>query len=516
MYHKPVNLHPMPTNDMTKPHDIKLKIQPYPYQMEGIHYGMEKKRLIIGDEPGLGKTLQSIGIIHTAGAYPCLVVCPSSLKINWQREFEKFTPHRALILSPNVCTAWPYLLSTGMYHMAIVNYESLRKYFVLDMPRGARLCDVVFTPHINRFRSIIIDESHRVKDPGAQQTIFTRGIASGKEYIMLLSGTPVVNRPEDLISQLSIMGRLKEFGGMQQFIADYCWDTKKKDGPRVPLSVLSRKLYNTCMIRREKKHVLKDLPDKTRVNLFLEISNRKEYQTAETDLRRYLEEYTRCTDYEIRRKMRMESLNRFMTLRALTNEGKCAKAKDFIDTFLGNDQKLILFCTNYKIIDDFLKNKYPQAVYVTGRENTIQKQYAVDAFQHDPGVKLIICAHKAAGVGYTLTAASNVAFLELPWTYADCQQCEDRAHRISQKHKVTCYYLLGHNTIDGVIQALIHRKRSVASRIVDSQESIPEEDSLLDDYTMPGTNARSEEYKMPGREDYFNEVVTAFLNNETL
>ena len=87
-----------------------LKIEPYPYQREGILAGMEMKRLLIGDEPGLGKTLQSIGIVDTANAYPCLVICPSSLKINWQREFEKFTNKKALVLENAVQTTWPYLL----------------------------------------------------------------------------------------------------------------------------------------------------------------------------------------------------------------------------------------------------------------------------------------------------------------------------------------------------------------------------------------------------------------------
>ena len=200
-----------------------LKVEPYPYQKEGILFGLEKKRLIIGDEPGLGKTLQSIGIADCANAYPCLVICPASLKINWQREFEKFTDKRALVLDNQTRTTWPYLLRMGVYQVAIVNYESLRKYFVWDIKtNGAfRLKDVVFCPEIRQFRSVIIDESHRVKDPSAQQTIFAKGITSGKPYIVLLSGTPVVNHPRDLVAQLSIMERLTEFGGRGKFLADY-------------------------------------------------------------------------------------------------------------------------------------------------------------------------------------------------------------------------------------------------------------------------------------------------------
>lgn len=468
----------------------RLRVEPYPYQREGIAYGLDKKRLIIGDEPGLGKTLQSIGIVDTANAYPCLVICPSSLKINWQREFEKFTDKSALVLDNSVRTTWPYLLKMGMHHVAIVNYESLRKYFVWDIKGGKsfRLKDVVFCPQIRMFRSVIIDESHRVKDPSAQQTIFTKGITTGKEWIILLSGTPVVNRPEDLVAQLSIMGRLQEFGGRTKFMADYCTDPKdKKAEPAVPLSVLSNQLYANCMIRREKAKVLPQLPDKTRVDLYVDISNAPEYNLAAADLAEYLRQYTECTDWEIRRKMRMEALVRFMTLRQLATLGKVAQAVDFIRTFLDSGKKLIVFCSLHEVVDALCK-AFPRAVTVTGRDSASSKQVAVDSFQNNPDVLLIVCSIKAAGVGLTLTASSNVAFVELAWTYADCCQCEDRAHRIGQKDNVTCYYLLGRGTIDQTIYSLIHKKKSIAAEIMNSDDDIPTD------------------------EMYFDELVASFLN----
>ena len=461
-----------------------LRVEPYEYQREGICFGLQHKRIIIGDEPGLGKTLQSIGIVDTANAYPCLVICPSSLKINWQREFHKFTDKSAVVLDNNVRTTWGYLLTMGVHQVAIVNYESLRKYFVWDIKgdgKQFRLKDVVFCPQITAFKSIIIDESHRVKDPSAQQTIFTKGLSVGKEWCILLSGTPVVNRPEDLIAQLSIMSRIGDFGGRAKFMADYCTDPKDKNAtPAVPLSVLSKQLYDTCMIRREKAKVLPQLPDKTRVDLYVEINNANEYNLAAADLAGYLREYTECTDSEIRRKMRMEALVRFMTLRSLATKGKIAQAVDFIRTFLDSGKKLIVFCSLHEIVDD-LKGAFPRAVTVTGRDSAVNKQAAVDAFQNNPDVNLIICSIKAAGVGLTLTASSDVAFVELAWTYADCCQCEDRAHRIGQKDNVTCYYLLGRGTIDHTIYNLIHRKKSIASEIMNSDDDIPTDEMYFDE-----------------------------------
>lgn len=458
-----------------------LKIEPYPYQREGILFGLEKKRLLIGDEPGLGKTLQSIGIVDTANAYPALVICPSSLKINWQREFEKFTDKKALVLDNATRTSWPYLLKMGMFRVAIVNYESLRKYFVYDTgaSRQFRLKDVVFNDAIKLFRSVIIDESHRVKDPSAQQTIFTRGIADGKDFRILLSGTPVVNRAEDLVAQLSIMGRLSDFGGRGKFLADY-----GEDGS---LEALSRMLYENCMIRREKAKVLTQLPDKTRTDLYVEISNREEYLLAQYDLAEYLRQYKECTDFEIRRKMRMEALVKFMALRSIAAKGKVKQAIDFVRVFLASGKPLILFCSLHEIVDRICK-EFPDAVTVTGRDSASAKQAAVDAFQSG-AAKLIVCSIKAAGVGLTLTASSNVAFIELPWTYADCCQCEDRAHRIGQKDNVTCYYLLGQDTIDSTLYGLIYKKKSIAGQIMASDDDIPQSEA------------------------YFDELIAAFMND---
>lgn len=459
-----------------------LRIEPYEYQKEGILFGLDRHRLLIGDEPGLGKTLQSIGIVDTASAYPCLVICPSSLKINWQREFEKFTDKKALILGNSTSTSWAYLLGMGMFHVAIVNYESLKKFFVWDVSGGKtfRLKDVVFNRDVNIFRSVIMDESHRLKDPGAQQTIFTRGIVEGKEWRILLSGTPVVNHAQDLVSQLAIMGRLvPDFGGRGKFLADY--------GENDNLDELSDKLYNTCLIRREKAKVLTELPDKQRTDLYVEISNREEYDLAADDLAAYLREYTDCTDSDIRRKMRMEALVKFMTLRSLASKGKVKQATDFIRNFLANGKPLVVFCSLKEIVKA-LQKQFPDAVRVTGDDSAIAKQAAVDAFQAGKA-QLIICSIKAAGVGLTLTASSNVAFVEFPWTYADCCQCEDRTHRIGQKDNVNCYYLIGRGTIDPVLYNIIHRKRSIANQIMAADDEIPTDQM------------------------YFDELVNSFLNN---
>jgi len=455
--------------DLTVPHN--LKIQPYPYQLKGIARGLELKRFMNCDEPGLGKTLQSIATINLADAFPCLVVCPSSLKINWQREWEKFTDKKAMILTDKVRDTWTFFFQTGMHQVFIVNYESLKKYFVqrIKKAEGWTLRDVEFRNSINLFKSVIIDESHRCKSASTQQAKFCKGICTGKEWVIELTGTPVVNRPKDLIPQLAILDRMNDFGGYKPFVDRYCSGQREASN----LRELNFNLWKYCMFRREKSLVLTDLPDKIRQVNTCEITNRKEYMDAERDLIMYLQKYKDADDDKIAKAMRGEVMVRINILRQISARGKVRDVIEFVKDFRENGKKIILFCSLHEVVDQ-LKRYFPTAVSVTGRDSQDEKQRAVDAFQNNPKADIIICSIKAAGVGLTLTASSNVAFVEFPWTYADCCQCEDRAHRIGQKDSVTCYYFLGRRTIDEKVYRIIQEKKNIANAVTGSTEDIEE------------------------------------------
>ena len=455
--------------NLTVPHN--LKIQPYPYQLKGIARGLELKRFMNCDEPGLGKTLQSIATINLADAFPCLVVCPSSLKINWQREWEKFTDKKAMVLTDKVRDTWTFFYQTGMHQVFIVNYESLKKYFVqrIKKAEGWTLRDVEFRNSINLFKSVIIDESHRCKSASTQQAKFCKGICTGKEWVIELTGTPVVNRPKDLIPQLAILNRMDDFGGYKPFVNRYCSGQREASN----LKELNFNLWKYCMFRREKSLVLTDLPDKIRQVNTCEITNRKEYMDAERDLIMYLQKYKDADDEKIEKALRGEVMVRINILRQISARGKVRDVIEFVKDFRENGKKIILFCSLHEVVDQ-LKRYFPTAVSVTGRDSQDEKQRAVDAFQNSPKADIIICSIKAAGVGLTLTASSNVAFVEFPWTYADCCQCEDRAHRIGQKDSVTCYYFLGRRTIDEKVYRIIQEKKNIANAVTGSTEDIEE------------------------------------------
>lgn len=446
-----------------------LKIQPYPYQLEGIAQGLKLKRFLNGDDPGLGKTLQSIATVNLANAFPCLVICPSSLKINWEREVAKFTDKKAMVLTDSVKDTWPFFWQTGMNQVFIVNYESLKKYFVQKIRTSNKLTlkDIEFKQTINLFKSVIIDESHRCKSTATQQSKFVKGISSGKEYIILLSGTPVINKPKDLVSQLGIMDQMPALGGYKNFVSRYCAGQKEASN----LKELNYRLWDNCFFRREKSKVLTDLPDKVRQVLNVDITNRKEYADAENDLIQYLIRYKNATDEKLEAAMRGQVMVQISILRNISARGKIKEVIEFVKDFVENDQKIILF-VHLREVAEALLQAFPKAVTVTGSNTQQEKQTSVDKFQNDPKTKIIICSIKAAGVGLTLTASSNVAFVEFPWTYADCVQCEDRAHRIGQKDSVTCYYFLGKDTIDERVYQIINEKKSIANAITGSEDVV--------------------------------------------
>lgn len=445
--------------------------KPRPYQLQGIARGIQLKKFINGDEPGLGKTLQSIGTIYGAAmqgeiVYPCLVICPASIKTNWQREWQMWAGKKAMILDDKIKDTWHRYHEVANVDVFIVNYESLKKYFVEFMPPKGKLkssADIIMNPKANLFNSVIIDEIHRCKDTSTQQTKLALRIARGKNYRIGLTGTMVVNKPADAMPQLAIIGMNID---IKKFKARYCEGGNGASN----LNELRHMLYTNCYFRREKKEVAKDLPDKQRQTILCDITTRNEYNIAKNDFVKWMED-SGCDDEEIARKLRGEIMVRMGVLKQISAKGKINEVKEFVDEVVESGEKIIIF-HNLHEIGDSLRKIYPNAVSVNGRLSAEEKQKSIDGFQQNPSIQIIICNIKAAGVGITLTASSRVAFVEYPWTYADCVQCEDRAHRIGQKNNVMCTYFLGDKTIDEEMYQMIQNKRHTANTITGATDTM--------------------------------------------
>lgn len=445
--------------DLTAPY--KLKLEPYEYQKKGIQYMIEHKRTFNGDDMGLGKTMQTIAAISIARAYPCLVVCPAAMKMTWKREFMKFIGKNAVILDNSNKDNWQQMFITGTCNVFITNYESVKKFFIKQV-KGNRvsLKNLVVDRRAAMFKAVVIDESHRVKNSSCHYAKYLEAICKGKEYVFMLTGTPVVTKVKDLVQQLKIMGRIDDFGGAGRFTNRFCTSSVSNE----ELGMLNSLLWRTCYFRREKTLVLKELPEKVRQYYSCELTNRKEYDAAERNLAKYLKKYKETSEEKLKNAMMNEAIVKIGVLRQIAAEGKLAEAKSIINDYMSADKKVIVF-TAHKNIASKIKEFFPDSVTVTGSDSPEAKQKSVDSFQNDPTCKVIIVNIQSGGVGITLTAASDVLFVEMPWTSADCDQCECRAHRNGQKNAVTCVYLLGRDTFDERMYDLIQKERSQSSII---------------------------------------------------
>lgn len=483
---------PMPELDV----EIPLLIKPRHYQETGIAYCRANKRCIVGDDMGLGKTMQAIATAVSLDCKCILIICPATLKLNWQIEFMKFAGKRTTILSDKNKGSWQTYQKVGWDNIFIVNYESLKKYFVKtgwEKPNGTfKIKDIPFRECIDLFDCVIVDESSKVKDGTRLQSKLVIGICKGKPVVLELSGTPVVNKPYDLISQLLVIGKLRDvvdhipmnpasnkpdLSGYNRFLHRYC------EGGRgaANLKELNYRLQITgSFYRREKKEVLTELPDKVRQIIYCEITNKKEYDRAENDFENYLKEVRGCTDAEIKKKLRGEMMVKIGILKQISARGKIEAAQQYIEEVNESGQKIIVFC-HLKEIARELKSLYPEFVTIVGDDSMEDRQRNITAFQNNQAIIGIICSLSAAGMGVTLTAASETLLIEQPWTYALCDQAESRNHRIGQVQSCRNGYLLGRDTIDEWCWEIILKKKDIAAQITGS--SVDAMDEIVNSLT---------------------------------
>jgi len=431
--------------------ELKLR----PFQKAGVAYAVETKRCFIADEMGLGKTVQALASVQFEKAYPCLVVCPASLKMNWEREVRMWLPGKTVHIVDNK-------VGVKNADVIVINYDILSKQKDALGKVG--------------FNSLIFDESHYAKNSSAQRTKALKHLAKSipsTGMVLALTGTPVLNRPVELVSQLEILDRIEDFGGSWHFRQRYCaashnghgWDFKGASNEEE----LNNLLRSTCYVRRNKADVLKELPAKGRYTVDVELSpaSRKIYRNTENEVLIGLQAQTS-----------VNQLGQLMTLKRLAGEAKVEAACDWIDTFLDStDRKLVVFAHHISVVDG-IANKYG-GVRVAGKDTQQARQDAVDKFQSDPECRVIVLNMKAGGVGLTLTAASDVLFVEQGWSPADHDQAEDRCHRIGQDETVSAWYLLANETIDQDVYRLISDKRLIVDAVTDGDETSG--DSILNE-----------------------------------
>jgi SWI/SNF-related matrix-associated actin-dependent regulator 1 of chromatin subfamily A len=428
---------------------IELKVENgelMPFQIAGVEYALDRRRTFIADEQGLGKTVQALLTLEADNAYPAIVLCPASLKLNWQREVHRWLPNRSVQLLQG---RGEQLVDA---EIIVVNYEILE-------PHVERLVGV-------KSAALVLDESHYCKSPRAKRTQAAQSLSDTlpKNALKLaLTGTPLVNRPKELVPQLRIIGRLSDFGSGAGFERSF---DRPEERER-----LHWHLRRSCYLRRLKKDVLPQLPAKQRAVVPVTLANQKEYVRAEAAFVEWLKDKFTNPDelnHQLTMLTRAEALIKINALRQLAGIGKVPMATAWIEDFLASGEKLVVFA-QHRAVQSAIVKAFPEAVHLLGSDSGPERDEAVQRFQNDPDVRLCVCSLKVAAHGFTLTAAANVAFVELGWTPAEHDQAEDRCHRIGQQDSVTAWYVLAAGTIDERIGALIEHKRRIVESVTDGR-----------------------------------------------
>lgn len=349
---------------------------------------------------------------------------------------------------------------------------------------------------------LVADEAHRLKNPKAKRSAAFRQLAHQTERVLLLTGTPVVNQPMELWTILQILQHAEQFGSFKQYRDYYC-DTWDWEQHLERLQSLNKKCRSLFMVRRLKSQVLKELPDKLVSTIPLEIDNRQEYENAESDVSGYFaqrkaedesfqsslvqeakmlglsgDDMAAYVEKETRAKITSaqkmaainEALLRWEALKQVAVKGKMKKVKDWIDEFLESGEKLVIFASHKHVVKQL--SEWYDAPSITGETPVERRMEHVDRFQNDPDCKVIVGNLQAMGEGLTLTAASNVAFIQFGWNPKDQQQAEDRCHRIGQKDTVNVWNLVASGTIEDDLVALIEKKREVTTAIQDGKDAV--------------------------------------------
>lgn len=487
--------------------DLPDGLHLYGFQKAGVKFAIEAVNVMFADQMGLGKTPQAIVAIKQAAATPAVVICPASLKRNWEREVKKWMPGaRVAVLDGKIVAPlrW-YDSGVAAFDVVILNYDILEKWkdYLIEYLDGEYVEDGSGR-QVNSNRgvgAIILDEAHAVKNPDAKRTKLVKEIvkACSNARRLLLTGTPVVNRPNEFWTLIDILGYARYMGGFAEYNRRYNVPN------RVALEELNGRVRQKFFIRRLKKDVLKELPDKQYVIVPLDISNRKEYEKAEQDIAAYFATKKTATEdiadekvnimvqamvqglsgdeatawveariAELKRSIyaqhygvaaRSEQLLRWEALKQLAVKGKLKACFDWIDEFLESGEKLVVFATHTDVIKA-ISDRY-SAPMIRGDISSDRRDVYVQRFQNDDTCRVIVGNIKAMGEGLTLTAASDVVFIEFGWNPKDHDQAEDRCHRIGQKDNVTVWNLAAADTIDYEIADMIARKRQITDAIQD-------------------------------------------------
>lgn len=472
---------PVKTTTDFKAEGVKTTLRPY--QQVGVEFFVKNGgRGYLSDQVGSGKSLQTLAYIAHTKKKKCLVVCPASVKWSWDGEVEKHTYMKSVVIDSK---SLPKKM-LGKEEIVIINYDILGKF--------------IETINTVKWDVLVLDEQHYCKSTTAKRTKYVKAISKDIPSIICLSATPVLSRPIEMFTALNILDPLV-WNNWYSYAKEYCglkktpWGIEAKGATNLDdLQVRTSKYF----LRRRKEDILKDLPEQIYIDYPVQLDKviKKEYNLAEEEFAVYLKKMKHKKDKDIQKIMQAEKLVKLGELRTLTTNGKIKATEELINNILESGEKIIVFsCYNEPL--DYLHEKFKkESVILTGKSSEDEKRHAVDSFQNKKGIRIFFGGMKSAGVGITLTASSNVVFMDYSWVPADHEQAAGRQHRIGNKaQSVNIYQLFAKGTIDSFMKDLLSKKSAVVNKLVDNVDNKKSEKNLIKDLL----NNIQEKYEIHGR-----------------
>ena len=439
------------------------KRPPLSHQKEAIQKLVENKKYILADDMGLGKTTSTIIAALESNAKKILIICPASLKINWQREIANYTD-RSVYISEGKNFSQEH-------DFVIINYDIIKNFHSVKKKSESQILD-------SNFDLVVVDEAHYIKNGQAQRTKLINDLVKKVDRLWLLTGTPMTSRPMDYFNLLSLVDSPVAKNWMAYAIR-YCSGYQFNAGGRKIWNVTGasnleelRDRTSGLTLRRLKEDVL-DLPDKIITPVYLRLKS-KAYEEI---MGEYYDWYDKNPDES---KSLTVQFTKLTKIRQVIADEKIAQTIELAENIIEQGKKVIIFCNFTDSLSKICEHFGKTAVRVDGSTPKHERQNAVDQFQDSEKIKVFVGNIKAAGVGLTLTAAEAVIMNDLSFLPSDHSQAEDRAYRYGQKNNVLVYYPIFENTIEGIIYDILNNKKQVIATVMgDNQNTTDAAEEIL-------------------------------------
>lgn len=447
-----------------------IKGELYEYQKLGIEFLLNSGgRALLADSPGVGKSVQALGFITHNNYKRNLIICPASIKFVWVSEITKWTKMKSFVINPKTnLQDIPFDVQC-----VIVNFDILKK----------------FHNEFKKYKwnSCIIDECQLIKNPSAARSKAVKSIAQEISNIIMLTGTPLLSAPIEMFNMLNIIDP-KVWNNYYSYATKFCggrqgyWGFEAKGATN--LNELRIKI-SKYFLRRTKDEVLKELPTKNYIEVPIDLpkEERKQYDLVESNLVEYLKSYKKeKTNKEITKSLNAEKLVKLNLLREINTMGKIPTARELIDNIIDAKEKVLVFSSFNAPLKELAEKYEENSVIMLGETQVEERGEIVKQFQEDPNIKIFFGGTKSAGVGITLTAASNVIFLDLPWNPADIEQSENRAHRPGATYQsLNIYQIISYDSIDEFMKKLLNKKQVIINKLIEGKK-VEKDDKMMDNY----------------------------------